>query len=467
MKPHYLPLLLPLLIGGCTLMPAHERPAVPVPESFANAGAANGVSAAGLDWQDLVRDARLREVIGHALAGNRDLRIASLNIERAQAQYQIRDAGLYPTLAANAGETAQRLSPSQTGGAGRLSRNISVGLGVSAWELDLFGRLRSLKAQALASYMATQEAQRATRLSLISETANAWLALAADQELLHLAEETLRSRRDSLDLVSRSQALGVASDLDLAQAQTSVESARADVATYTSVVSRDRNALMLLCGGDLPANLLPDGLPPAVSDLDHLPADLPAQVLLQRPDVLAAEDNLRAAEASIGAARAAYFPTLTLTGSYGTASNQLSGLFNAGNGVWSFVPQLSLPLFDGGRLRAGLMTAKVDRKLAVAQYEKTIQTAFREVSDALADQATLDERLAARTALVQAGMNSYRLSEARYRAGVDNHLTLLDAQRTLYAAQQSLVATRQARLANLFTVYKVLGGGTAATEASH
>lgn len=454
-----LSLLFPLLLAGCTLMPAHERPAAPVPATFANAGDSAGPVAAGLRWQDLVSDIRLRQVIERALDGNRDLRIAALNIERARAQYDIRDAGLYPTLAASAGETAQRVRT--TAGTSVLSRNINVGLGVSAWELDLFGRLRSLKAQALASYLATQEAQRAAQLSLVAETANAWLTLAADRDLLRLAEETLRSRRDSLDLITRSQALGVASQLDLAQATTTVESARADVATYTSRVTRDRNALMLLCGGDLPAELLPDGLPPAVSDLRQLPAGLPADVLLQRPDVLAAEDNLRGAEASIGAARAAYFPTLTLTSGIGTASNQLSGLFNAGNGVWSFVPQLTLPIFDGGRLRAGLRTAKVERELAVAQYEKTVQTAFREVADALAEQATLDERLAAQSALVAAGQQSFQLSEARYRAGVDSYLTLLDAQRTLYGAQQALVTTRQTRLANLFTTYKVLGGGTA------
>lgn len=467
-------LLLPLpalLLSACTLAPTYERPTMPVQASWSLTGAttnvdastAAGKAAAQLAWQDLVNDSRLRDVIHLALNNNRDLRVASLNVDKVRAQYLIRDAALYPTINVGVGETAQHIAPGQSlagSGNGYTTRYSSASVGLSAYELDLFGRVRSLKAQALSTYLASQETARAARISLIAETVNAWLALAADREQLNLAQDTLKSRESSLTLIQRSTELGVASQLDLAQATTVTESARADVATLVSQVARDRNALTLLCGGNLPDALIPTALPAAISDLSSLPAGMPSEVLLQRPDILAAEEALKSANANIGAARAAFFPTVTLTTSLGTASREFNDLFGAGTRTWSFLPQLSVPIFDGGRNRASLRAAKVDREIAVAQYEKAIQGAFREVSDALAEQSTLDQRLAARNALVAASSQAFQLAEARYRQGIDSYLSLQDAQRTLYSVQQALISTRQARLANLITLYKVLGGGS-------
>lgn len=468
-------LLLPLpalLLSACTLAPTYERPPAPVPASWSQADATSATTAqkpaAQLAWQDLVNDARLRDVIALALDNNRDLRVASLNVDKVRAQYLIRDAALYPTINLGVGETAQHIAPGQSitgAGNGYTTRYSSASVGLSAYELDLFGRVRSLKDQALSTYLASQETARAARISLIAETVNAWLALAADSEQLTLAQDTLKSREDSQALIQRSAELGVASQLDLAQASTLTEGSRADVATLTSQVARDRNALVLLCGGNLPDALVPTALPAAISDLASLPAGMPSDVLLQRPDILAAEETLKSANANIGAARAAFFPTVTLTTSLGTASRDFNNLFGSGTRTWSFLPQLTVPIFDGGRNRANLRAAKVDREIAMAQYEKAIQVAFREVSDTLAEQATLDQRLSARNAVVAASEQAYQLAEARYRQGIDSYLGLQDAQRTLYSARQAQISTRQARLANLITLYKVLGGGSAAESA--
>ena len=456
-----------LLLSGCSLMPALQVPEAPVPAAWGELAPPDGPVASGLAWQDLVSDARLRTTIEQALTGNRDLRLAGLAVSRARAQFQIREAALLPVVNASLSENAQgfssQVSPQLNRGS---ARSFNASVGITSWELDLFGRLDSLKTQAMASYLASRENQRAVQLALIAETANAWLTLAGDSEQLALAQDTLRAREESLALITRSADLGVASALDLAQAKTSVEGARADVAMLTSLVARDRHALTLLCGGELPATLMPEALPSRVSELRQLPAGLPSEVLLQRPDILAAERNLEAANAAIGAARAAFFPSITLTGSLGTASSQLSGLFEPGTRVWSVVPQVTLPLFTGGRNQAALDTARTDLQIAAAQYEKTVQTAFGEVADALADQATLDQRVTAREALVAAAAESLRLSEARYRHGLDSHLALLDAQRTHYAARQALISVRQLRLANLLNLYKALGGGTRITGAN-
>jgi multidrug efflux system outer membrane protein len=330
---------------------------------------------------------------------------------------------------------------------------------VTGWELDFFGRVRSLRDAALEHYLASEAAHRSAHLALVAEVATAWLQLAADRERLALVERTVETRREALALTQASFEAGVASALELQQSQGELERARADAAAFAARVARTENALALLTGEPLPAELLPARLDATVARLATPPAGLPAEVLTRRPDITAAEHRLRAANANIGAARAAFFPRITLTASAGTASAELGGLFEGGSRTWSFLPQLTLPIFDAGRLAASLDVAEVRRDIAVAEYERAIQSAFREVADALAERATLGDELAARRSLAAAAQQSQHLSEARYRAGVDSFLVLLDAQRTLYAAEQELIATRLAEAANRVALYKALGGG--------
>jgi multidrug efflux system outer membrane protein len=461
MKHFLLPLAAALLASGCSLMPAYERPASPVPEAYPAAAAeAGSQAAADIGWRDFYADPRLRQVIELALANNRDLRVAVLNIESARAAYRIQRADLFPAISASGSGTAQRTpaSLSQTGGAS-ISHQYSAGIGFASYELDLFGRVRSQNEQALQSYFATEAASRSAQISLVAEVANAWLTLAADRERLTLAEETLKSRGESLALTQRRFELGAASQLSLSQAQSTVDSARADAAAYRAQVAKDRNALTLLAGAPVPDTLLPEQLSDSLNALPGLPAGVPSQLLERRPDIAQAEADLKAANANIGAARAAFFPRIALTASAGSASASLGDLFKAGSGTWSFGPSISLPLFDGGANRGNLKGAEVGRDIKVAQYEKSIQSAFREVADALAARGELGEQLAAQDSLVNSTAQSLQLSQARYTRGVDSYLEVLDAQRSLYAAQQSLIATRLARLSNSVTLYKALGGG--------
>jgi multidrug efflux system outer membrane protein len=417
------------------------------------------MAAAELPWRDYFTDTRLRAIIELALTNNRDLRIATLNVERARAMYRLQRADLVPSVDLAGGQNAQRvpesLSPS---GNSTISRQFSA-TAVTAWELDLFGRIRSLNNQAAESYLATVEARRGAQIALVSEIANAWLALAADNELLELARRTYDTQQKSVELISKSHSAGAASALDLAQARTAVERARADSARYTAQINRTRNALTLLVGTPIAADLQAETLDGALSTIADLPAGVPSEVLVKRPDVLQAEHLLRGANANIGAARAAFFPRIALTAGLGTASPTLDELFDSGTRLWTFAPQITMPLFHAGALRASLDRARIERNIQVAQYEKAIQSAFREVADALADRATLAEQLDARSELVKAANESYRLSEARYRSGLDSHLVLLDAQRSQYAAKQELIATRLAEANNRVTLYKVLGGG--------
>lgn len=451
------------LTSACTLTPDYQRPAAPVPTVFPDATAAAGPTARAADaiaWRDYFADARLREVIAQALTHNRDLRIAALNIERARALYRIQRADLFPAVGATASGTRQRLPGDLTSsGEAETTRQYSATVGLSAYELDFFGRVRSLNAQALETYFSTEEARRSAQISLVAETANAWLTLASDRERLALAENTFDTRQRSYDLTRRVFDAGAVSALDLHQAQTLLESARADAARYRSLVARDRNALALIVGAQVPDKLLPDRLTDSVSAIAELPAGVPSDVLTRRPDVLQAERLLRGANANIGAARAAFLPSITLTASAGSASRTLDGLFGGGSGVWSFIPQIRIPIFEAGRLRANLEVAEVLRDINVVQYERAIQTAFREVADALADRATLTEQLDAQRALVEATAAGFRLSEARYKGGVDSFLGLLDAQRTLYSAELELIDVRLAEAANRVALYRVLGGG--------
>ncbi|AIF48495.1 efflux transporter outer membrane subunit [Dyella japonica] len=445
-----------LVIGGCVNMapklPAAQAdiPAVwPLPE------AAAGVPgrASDIGWRQFFTDPKLAHLIELSLDNNRDLRVAILNVEKARAQYRIQRADRVPSINVVGQST-------RTGGSGQaVSDQASVELGTANFELDLFGRVHSLSTAALERYLAQDESRRSAQLSLIAEVANAYLTLAADQESLKVAQATRDNQEASFHLTQQRHALGAASQLDLSQAQTTVESARADMARYAGQVAQDTNALRLLVGAPLDESLLPDGLNGGVTMLGALPAGLPSDVLLRRPDILQTEHLLRAANADVGAARAAFFPSIQLTGSAGTASTGLSGLFKGGSGAWTFMPQITVPIFQGGRLTAQLAGAKADQQIALAQYEKAIQTGFREVADALVLTGTLADQRQAQEALESAAARADELSRARYRAGRDSYLESLVTQRALYSAQQQLIATRLAEQTNRVTLYKVLGGG--------
>lgn len=446
-------------LAGCMQMaPRYERPAAPVPEAFADAavtspvGAASpgSILAADLPWPQYFTDPALRGLIERALQNNRDLRIALGNIDVVRAQYQVRRADLLPTL--SAGLAASR----QPGSNGDLSSSYSAGLTVAAYELDLFGRVRALADGAAAQLLATEAARNAVQVSLVAAVANQYIALAADDELLDLTRRTLDTREQSLQLMQLRFDNGAASALDLRQAQSLAEAARITQAQLQRQRELDRNALALLVGQALPA--LPSG--PGRVDaivLAEVPAGLPSEVLLRRPDVLQAEQQLMAAYANIGAARAAFWPRITLTASAGAASSELSALFK--DGAWSFAAQLLQPIFDAGRNAANLSVAQAQRDIAVAQYERAIQAAFRDVADALAGRATLNEQLRATQAQAEAERERYGLADLRFRNGASSSLELLDAQRSLFTVQQAVVQTRLALLQNRVAVYRALGGG--------
>ena len=450
-------------LSGCSLMPVYERPALPVPAAYAQAADAKAPATADIGWRDFFADTRLQQLITLALANNRDLRVAVLNIEKSRAAYRVQDAAGFPTVAARGSGSNARVPGDLTStGRAAITHEYTANIGISAFELDFFGRVRSLNEQALQAFLATEQARRATQISLVSQVAGAYLTLAADQAYLKLARDTFKSQSDSYALTKRSFELGAASGLSLSQSQTSVESARYDVARYTSQVAVDRNALDLVLGRPAPEELLPADLDTAVAAFGprtDVPAGLPSDLMQRRPDVLEDEHALKAANANIGAARAAFYPSISLTASAGVASSDLTRLFKGGQGAWSFVPQISLPIFDAGSNQANLDSAMFSRDIAVAQYEKAIQAAFSEVSNALALHATLGEQLAAQRALVDAAGQSHTLSDALFKHGVDSYLDVLVSQRALYAAQQTLIATELARLGNLVTLYQVLGGG--------
>lgn len=465
-RPVFVPLLLALALGGCAnLAPDYQRPQAPVADQWpAQAESTSGNASAEINWRSFFIDARLEQVVECALANNRDLRVAALNIEKARAQYRIQRAEQFPSVAASVSGTRSRTPASLNGGeAASTGSQYSAELGFSSYELDFFGRLKNLSESALEDYLALEETHRSTQISLVAEVANAWLTLAADKALLQLAEDTLKSQQASYELTRRSHDLGNSSGVALPQAQSTVESAREDVAEYTSQVRQDINALTLLVGDSVPDTLLPATLDAEAAQLVEIPDGLPSSLLQRRPDVLAAEHDLKAANADIGAARAALFPSITLTGAAGTSSADLSGLFKGGSGAWSFAPSISVPIFNAGSLRASLESAKTEKAIQLATYEKTVQSAFREVADALAVRSTLQDRLNAQRALVEATERSYRLSDALYRNGANSYLEVLDAQRSLYSARQGLISLELSEQANRLTLYKVLGGG-ASTE---
>jgi len=459
-----------IVLSGCTMMPKYERPPLPVPDQFpappaakadsTGSAAAIGSAPVAPGWQEYFPDARLRTVIEQALANNRDLRVAALNVERAAALFRIQRSELSPTIGiqAAAGKTQvpERMTSS---GNTETTAQYSVEVGFLSWEIDLFGRLRSLKARALEQYLASEEAQRAVRASLVAAVASSWLKLAADTERLHLAEATITAQTDTRDLVKASYDAGVASNLDLSQAESQVETARASRAEFAGAVGVDRHALELLVGSSLSDDLLSKDLS-ELAELPPLAAGLPSEVLLARPDILAAEHQLRAANANIGAARAAFFPHISLTAAFGTLSPDLSHLFASGTDSWRYQPIVQTPIFAGGGLRANLKETQVEREIAVAAYEKAIQSAFAEVADALTLRSTLLEEREAWDRLLVSLEETLTLSDARYKAGLDGYLGVLVAQRSLYFSQQTGVALRLAETANRVALYKALGGGS-------
>ncbi|WP_431358398.1 efflux transporter outer membrane subunit [Sphingomonas echinoides] len=478
-------LLATAALAGCNMAPNYVRPQGAVPLALPQGGPypvalTDAPDVTKIGWQSFFTDPKLRDVIALGLENNRDLRLAAANVQQARAQYRVQRSNQLPSI--NASGSAYYANPrgAATGGGGgagvgtgagtgtgtgvgtTTSSNIefySANVGISQFELDLWGRLRNLSESGLQQYFATEEAQRSTRISLISEIAAAYLTLASDQELLGVSQETLSSFEQSLQLTRAQFRIGTQSELVVRQAETNYEAAANDIAALRARIAQDRNALDLLVGTTTPATLLPKTLGTEDRTLNALPGNLESSVLLRRPDVLEAEHRLIAQNANIGAARAAMFPTISLTTSFGTVSKALTGLFGANSDSWSAAPTATLPIFDFGRRKGNLDLARAQQRGAIATYEKTLQTAFREVADALATRGTIDAQLGARSRRAEAALVSARLSDARYRAGVDSFLTSLDSQRTAYGARQDLVTTRLARANNLVTLYRVLGGG--------
>jgi multidrug efflux system outer membrane protein len=463
-------------LAGCIdLAPPYRRPAQPTPASFPTGPAYPAAPTEAqpvVGWREFFSDPKLKAVIERALAQNRDLRVAVANIAAARAQYHVQRAALFPTINTQAAATiGQEPASVVTGGltpgvSGEFDEHLySLTAGTSAYELDLFGKVRDLTRAQQQRYFATQQARDAAQIALVSEVAGDYLTLGADRALLGVAQDTLQSASESLAVTQQRFDTGVDSGLDISQAQTLVQQARLDVARLTTQVAQDRNALELVVGAPVEDVLLPAGVDAPIVVLDRLPAAVSSSVLLERPDVLEAEDQLRAANTNIGAARAAFFPDIELTGSGGLTSVALSALFQGASRTWLFAPTISQTLFDAGANRGNLELAKAQRAASVATYEKTVQTAFREVADALALRGTIDEQLAAQQALVDAAADALRLSTARYEHGSDTYLNVLIAQRTYYAARQTLVAGQQAKSANLVTLYTALGGGLNAPKS--
>ncbi|MFM0419805.1 efflux transporter outer membrane subunit [Paraburkholderia aromaticivorans] len=463
------------LLAGCTLDPHYERPAAPVAvayphgdgyESTSAAASSTSASSTGATpplaadtaWQCFFRDERLQRLIGIALANNRDLRVAALNVAEYEAQYRIARAALAPSISASGSLTRERTQ-------GVTSSVSDLNVGTTSWEIDFFGRLRSLKRQALENYLATDASRQSTQISLIATVATDYLTLLSDERLLQLTEDTVKADQSTYEVTKRVQELGNSSLLDVQQAENSLASAKASLAAYRRAVAQDRNNLVAVLGAPIP-----DDLPPARSFDDEamfadIGAGVPSLLLTRRPDIVQAEHALKAANANIGAARAAFFPKIELTATAGTSSSTLSGLFKAGTGAWAFAPSVSMPIFDYGSNKASLDVAKIEKQIEVADYENTIQTAFKEVSNALTARATYIDQVQADREYVTSSQRYYTLAEARYKAGTDSFLTFLDAQRTLYTAQQQLATDTLSRQANLVTLYKVLGGGWEQAES--
>lgn len=465
--PKLLALTAAVLLAGCSMIPTYERPVAPIATRFpaydssanpAQAAPSDGaLPAASIAWQDFFSDAKLKRLIDLALVNNRDLRVAVLNIEQARAQYRIRRADQLPTVS---GALTGSRAPN---GKGDISSLYNVGLTVTAYELDFFGRVSSLKEAALGQYLATEEGRKTAQISLVSAVANTYLSILADEELLEITRQTLSTRQESIKLSKLRFDNGVTSELDYRQAESLLEAARVAYAQQQRQRALDENALTLLVGqplaGELPTAASQSAPLAQVQLMADVPAGLPSELLTHRPDIRQAEQLLLASNANIGAARAAFFPKIALTVAAGSASSHLSDLLQSGSWGWTLAPQLLLPIFDAGRNNANLDSSKAGRDIAVAQYEKSIQTAFREVADALATRSTLVDQLQSQQAQANAEAVRFKLSDLRYKNGIASYLDLLDAQRSLFTAQQAVVQTRLAQLQSQVTLYKTLGGG--------
>lgn len=451
-----------LLASGCSFIPTLDRPAPPVADHFPVSSTAGTTAAADIPWQNFFTDARLQQLIGLALENNRDLRVAILNIDQARAQFQIQRSKQFPEL----GVAAQgSRAPSQTTGA--YVNTYMVGLSMPSWEIDFWGRVRSLKEQALAQYLATEEGRKSAQISLVAAVADTWLGLQADEELRAISQRTLQTREESVRLAKLRFDAGASSELDFQQARSLTENARATLAQQTRQRDMDINALTLLIGGPVPTELLTSLQGKQLADLPALadvPEGLPSDLLLRRPDIRQAEQTMVAANASIGAARALFFPNVSLTAAAGFANSELSDLFKSGSTTFSIAPAVYLPIFTAGRNQANLEVAETSKKIAAAQYEKAIQTAFREVSDALVSRQALVDQLQAQQAQLEAEASRLKLSNLRYTNGVASYLDLLDAQRSMFALEQAMVQVRLAQMQNQIALYKALGGGW--TEAA-
>lgn len=460
-------LILPLLFAGCSLAPTYERPAAPVAAAYPAASPAEtGTPAADLAWDQFFQDARLQALIRTALEHNRDLQVAALNVERVRALYNIQRTALIPSLNAT-GAGSRRRTPGDLNSTGQsiVSSSYQAGLEIPSYELDFFGRVASLRDQVLQQYLATEEAQRSARLSLVSTVARQYFTVLANEEQLALARQTLAAADHAYELNLKSFKAGVASELDLSTAEAQREAVRASTAALEQSRDLAQNALALLVGATLPADLPAPGTLATQNLIADLPAGLPSDLLGRRPDILAAEHTLQAANANIGIARAAFFPSVKLTAFGGTSSAELDGLFSGGSKTWSFAPSVSLPIFAAGRNRAQLNVAKIEKRIEIAHYEKAIQGAFREVSDALAVSRSVGTQIEAQAARTAAAQRRYDLTAQRHKAGVDSFLALLLAQQELFSAQQQLISARLARLNNLTTLYAALGGGWSETAA--
>ena len=475
MKRLSISLLLVLMVfaGGCTMAPKYVRPEASVPEEWPEGQAypdslvaLGSTSAPEISPEEFFQDKRLQGVLELALANNLDLRLAALNVERVQAYYKIKRANLYPTVYASAAKNRSHLSSEQFGfSAGGSSLDIDyydINAGIASWEIDLFGRLRSEKNQAFEQFLASEEGRRSAQLSLVAAVGQTYLSLAASREQLQLAKDTLESQQEFYDLIEKQFKVGLATKLDLRRVQTQVNLAQRNVAVYTQLAAKDENALNLLAGTQVPGELLPENLS-SVTPPRELDSGLNSLVLLGRPDIMAAEHRLKAANAYIGVARAAFFPRISLTALIGTASSALSSLFGAGTGTWTFNTQVGMPIFDL-RTHGALRVSEVDQQILLTQYQKAIQGAFREVADALAVKGTIDQQVEAQESLVAATAETYHLAVARYNKGIDDFLSVSVAQRSLYGAQQVLVGLRMARIANQVQLYAVLGGGSGVSD---
>jgi multidrug efflux system outer membrane protein len=469
-----------LFAAGCTMAPRYQRPDAPVTATFPTGGvydtqpgatrpgapesgstsarSANGQAAADIGWRDFFVDPRMQRLIEIALKNNRDLRVSVLNMQASQAQYRIVRAGLFPTLDAAASGTRSRTPRDLSFTDQLITSSYSVGLNAS-WEIDFFGRIQSLKDQALATYLGTAQARKAAEIALVSQVANQYLTVLELDDLLKVTQNTLKTADESYRINKVQFDTGTGSELDLRQAQTVVEVAKANLQAQMRLRAQAENALVLLLGESIPADLPPGLTLDDQNLLTDIPAGLPSDLLTRRPDIMEAEENLLAANANIGAARAAFFPQVTLTGSVGTLSPTLGGLFKAGSAAWSFAPSITVPIFQGGELKASLDVANIQKNVQIATYEKAIQTAFREVADALAARGTYDQQIEALERDTSAEQRRLDLSNLRYSNGVDGYLAVLTAQTALYTSQQSLVTARMERLQNLVTLYQALGGG--------